>query len=80
MQAEAALALLECRLMKDRVYLEQGEGGMFVATCPTLPARPSRHSESSDTNSMSNTKKHDIDQAEGVDCPAATPPGSFNGT
>ncbi len=25
------------RVMKDRVYLEQDEDGMFVATCPALP-------------------------------------------
>jgi antitoxin HicB len=30
-------ALVEYRVMKYRVYLEQDEDGMFVATCPALP-------------------------------------------
>ena len=30
-------ALLECWLMKYRVYLEQDEDGVFVASCPALP-------------------------------------------
>jgi len=30
-------ALLECRVMKYRVFLEQDEDGVFVATCPALP-------------------------------------------
>jgi predicted RNase H-like HicB family nuclease len=30
-------ALVECWLMKYRVYLEQDEDGVFVATCPALP-------------------------------------------
>ena len=29
--------MLEYKSMKYRVYLEQDEEGMFVATCPTLP-------------------------------------------
>jgi antitoxin HicB len=31
------LSLVECWVMKYRVYLEQDEEGMFVATCPALP-------------------------------------------
>jgi len=30
-------ALIKCRVMKYRVYLEQDEDGVFVATCPALP-------------------------------------------
>jgi predicted RNase H-like HicB family nuclease len=30
-------ALVECWVMKYRVYLEQDEDGVFVATCPALP-------------------------------------------
>ena len=30
-------ALVECWMMKYRVYLEQDEDEMFVATCPALP-------------------------------------------
>ena len=30
-------ALVECRMMKYRVYLEQDEDEMFVANCPALP-------------------------------------------
>jgi len=37
LQADADPALLEYWLMKYRVYLEQDEDGMFVATCPNLP-------------------------------------------
>ena len=29
--------LIECSFMKYRVYLEQDEDGVFVATCPALP-------------------------------------------
>ena len=29
--------LLECWMMRYRVYLEPDEDGVFVATCPTLP-------------------------------------------
>lgn len=29
--------MLECKVMKYRVYLEQDEDGVFVATCPGLP-------------------------------------------
>jgi antitoxin HicB len=35
--ADSIVALVECRLMKYRVYLEQDEDGVFVATCPALP-------------------------------------------
>jgi len=30
-------ALVECWVVKYRVYLEQDEDGMFVAACPALP-------------------------------------------
>ena len=30
-------ALVECWVMKYRVYLEPDEDGIFVATCPALP-------------------------------------------
>jgi len=30
-------ALLQCGQMRYRVYLEQDEDGVFVATCPALP-------------------------------------------
>jgi predicted RNase H-like HicB family nuclease len=30
-------SLLKYKSIKYRVYLEQDEDGMFVATCPTLP-------------------------------------------
>ena len=33
----AVASLIECWLMKYRVYLEQDEDGIFVATCPALP-------------------------------------------
>ena len=32
-----AACLLKYKSMKYRIYLEQDEDGMFVATCPTLP-------------------------------------------
>ena len=35
--ADSIVALVECRLMKYRVHLEQDEDGVFVATCPALP-------------------------------------------
>ena len=35
--AEALPALLECRVMRYRVYLEPDEDDVFVATCPALP-------------------------------------------
>ena len=35
-------ALQECWVMKYRVYLEQDEDGVFVATCPALPGRISQ--------------------------------------
>ena len=35
--ARLATALIECWVMKYRVYLEQDEDGVFVATCPALP-------------------------------------------
>jgi antitoxin HicB len=30
-------ALIKCRVMKYRVFLEQDEDALFVATCPALP-------------------------------------------
>ena len=37
LEAGAPAALVECRAMKYRVYLEPDEDGVFVATCPALP-------------------------------------------
>jgi antitoxin HicB len=36
-EADSIVGLIEYRLMKYRVYLEQDEDGVFVATCPALP-------------------------------------------
>src|ERR1035437_3728229 len=34
---EGTVALVECWVMKYRVYLEPDEDGVFVVTCPALP-------------------------------------------
>ena len=34
---QCVAALVKCRVMKYRIYLEPDEDGVFVATCPALP-------------------------------------------